>query len=196
MIIRLTILFFCLLCADRSWSQTDVGYINVSIVLRPATENRGCRISVQTAKDVLTDTNQIKSESVNPVEVPPRKIIEGTDKSEKESAFKKHYFLRYLTRTNNYNLGFRLSKDSDKTINLVPLVALGIQYNTSLNRLNHRNGMGFLLEARPIKKSYVRIGGLVNISNAESLNPGNINLTDISASQKPVSYTHLRAHET
>ena len=181
MTIRCTILFLCVLCAAQSWSQTDVGYINISIEKGPAAR---CRISVQPSTDVLTDTNQIKSESVNPVEVPPRKIIEGTDKSEKESAFKKHYYLRHQTRTNNYNLGFRLSKDSDKTINLVPLVDLGIQYNTSLNRLNHRNGMGFLLEARPIKKSYVRIGGLVNISNAESLNRGNINLTDIGVSQK------------
>ena len=152
MTIRCTILFLCVLCAAKSWSQTDVGYINVSIEKVPAAR---CRISVQPSIDVLTDTNQIKSEIVNPVEVPPRKIIEGTDKSEKESAFKKHYYLRHQTRTNNYNLGFRLSKDSDKTINLVPLVDLGIQYNTSLNRLNHRNGMGFLLEARPIKKSYV-----------------------------------------
>ena len=96
---------------------------------------------------------------------------------------KKHYFLSHQTRTNNATLGFRLSKDSEKTINLVPLVDLGTQYNTSLNRFNHRNGLGFLLEARPIKKSYVRIGGLVNISNAESLNPGNINLTEIGVSQ-------------
>ena len=101
-----------------------------------------------------------------------------------ESAFKRHFYLSHKTRTNNSNLGFRLSKDSKKTINLVPLVDLGIQYNTSLNGLIHRNGMGFLLEARPIKKSYVRIGGLVNISNTESLNPGNINLIDIGASQK------------
>ena len=210
MIIRHAILFLCLLCAAGSWSQTDVGYINVSVVKGPASENRGCRISAQPATDVLTDTNQIKSESVNPIEVPPRKITEGNDKSEKEHAFKKHYFLSHQTRTNNANLGFRLSKDSEKTINLVPLVDLGIQYNTILNRLNHRNGMGFLLEARPIKKSYVRIGGLVNISNSESLNPGNINLTEIGVSQKlwimpmtrlaytpneafcfPDSYTHL-----
>ena len=77
MIIRHAILFLCLLCAAGSWSQTDVGYINVSVVKGTASENRGCRISAQPATDVLTDTNQIKSESVNPIEVPPRKITEG-----------------------------------------------------------------------------------------------------------------------
>ncbi len=184
MTIRHAILFLCLLCAAGSWSQTDVGYINVSIVKIPASENRRCRISLQPATDVLTDTNQIKSENVKPTEISPLKIQEGINKSEKERAFKKHYSLSHLTRTNNANLGFRLSKDSEKTINLVPLVDLGIQYNTSSSQLNHRNGMGFLIEARPIKKSYVRIGGLFNLSNSESLNPGNINLTDIGISQK------------
>ena len=115
MTIRHAILFLCVLCAARSWSQTDVGYINVSIVWCPATENRGCRISVQTAKDVLTDTNQIKSESVNPIKIPPIKCAERTDKSESEPAFKKHYYLSHQTRTNNVNLGFGLSKDSEKT---------------------------------------------------------------------------------
>ena len=109
MTIRRSILFLCLLCDTGSWSQTDVGYINVCIEKGPAAR---CRISEQPSTDVLTDTNQNKSESVNPIKIPPLKCTERTDKSKRESAFKKHCFLRYLTRTNNSNLGFRLSKNS------------------------------------------------------------------------------------
>ena len=83
MTIRHTILFLCALSAAGSWSQTDVGYINESIVKVPTSERN-------------------------------------------ESAFKKHYSVKHHTRTNNVNLGFRLSKDSEKKINLVPLVDLGI----------------------------------------------------------------------
>ena len=170
MTIRHAILFLCLLCATGSWSQTDVGYINVSVV------KNGCKGSARGIGDTVTfyiDSLPIQ-----------RGLSNETKKEIREEQFKNHLSLKPNIRLNNYALGFRLSKDSKKTINLIPLVDLGIQYSTGLNRLNHRNGMGFLLEARPIKKSYVRIGGLVNISNAESLNPGNINLTDVGASQK------------
>ena len=167
MTIRHAILFLCLLCAAGSWSQTDIGYINVSVV------KNGCKGSARGIGDTVT----FYIDSI-PIQ---RGLSNETKKEIREKQFKNHLNLKPNIRVNNYDFGFRLSKDSEKTINLVPLVDLGIQYNTSLN---HRNGMGFLLEARPIKKSYVRIGGLVNISNAESLNPGNINLTDIGVSQK------------
>mgnify|MGYP001282924322 CR=1 FL=1 len=170
MTIRHAILFLCVLCATGSWSQTDIGYINVSVV----------KHEYQGSARGIGDTVTFYIDSI-PIQ---RGLSNETQKARREERFKNHLSLKPNIRLNNYVLGFRLSKDSEKTVNLVPLVDLGIQYNTNLTRLNHRNGMGFLLEARPIKKSYVRIGGLVNISNAENLNLSNINLTDIGELQK------------
>ena len=150
------------------WSQSDVGYLNGVYIYGPAsgkcTVHSSLNDSSRIDKTVHSSTKEVKPYS--------------------DPAYKRHYDIRPSIRLNNVKLGFALSKLPNKTINLIPLVDLGVQYNTGLNQLNHRNGMGFLLEARPVKKSYVRIGGLFNLSNAESLNPGNINLTDIGTSQK------------
>jgi len=150
------------------WSQSDVGYLNGVYIYGPTSGK--C-----TAHSSSTDSSRVdKTKHSSTMEV----------KSYSDPAYKRHYDIRPSIRLNNVKLGFSLSKLPNKTINLIPLVDLSVQYNTSLNQLNHRNGMGFLLEARPVKKSYVRIGGLFNLSNAESLNPGNINITDIGTSQK------------
>ena len=84
-------------------------------------------------------------------------------------------------RLNNTSFGFKLNKRTDEKINLIPLLDLGVQYD---NEFNHRNGLGFLLEARPIKNSYVRIGGLIDVSNSALLNPGNVNVSELGASQE------------
>ena len=156
------------LLAFDSWSQSDVGYLNGVYIYAPTsgkcTAHSSSNDSSRIDKIAHSSTNEVKPYS--------------------DPAYKRHYDIRPSIRLNNVKLGFALSKLPNKTINLIPLVDLGVQYNTSLNQLNHRNGLGFLLESRPIKKGYVRIGGLVNLSNTESLNPGNINLTDIQASQK------------
>ena len=47
-------------------------------------------------------------------------------------------------RLNNTSFGFKLNKRTDEKINLIPLLDLGVQYD---NEFNHRNGLGFLLEA-------------------------------------------------
>ena len=169
MIINRNSLVFLFVCLALSvWGQTDVGYLNGVYIYGPTSGKCGVYNS-------STDSSRIeKAAHSSKKEVKP-----FTD-----PAYKRHYDIRPSIRLNNIKLGFALSKHPNKIINLIPLVDLGVQYNTGLNRLNHRNGMGFLLEARPIKKGYVRIGGLVNLSNTESLNPGNINLTDNSASQK------------
>ena len=147
MTIRHSILFLCLLCAARSWSQTDVGYLNGSYV-RTA------------AREIQTDSASFLNESITPF---------------------KNSDLAPCIRLKNTALGFKNPKQKGrKLLNVIPLVDLGIQYKGDLS---HRNGLGILLEARPIKKSYVRIGGLVNVSNSAGLNPGNINLTDIGESQ-------------
>ncbi len=169
MIINRNSLVFLFVCLALSvLGQTDVGYLNGVYIYGPTSGKCGVYNS-------STDSSRIeKAAHSSKKEVKP-----FTD-----PAYKRHYDIRPSIRLNNIKLGFALSKHPNKIINLIPLVDLGVQYNTGLNRLNHRNGMGFLLEARPIKKGYVRIGGLVNLSNTESLNPGNINLTDNSASQK------------
>ena len=163
MIINRNSLVFLFVCLALSvLGQTDVGYLNGVYIYGPTSGKCGVYNS-------STDSSRIeKAAHSSKKEVKP-----FTD-----PAYKRHYDIRPSIRLNNIKLGFALSKHPNKTINLIPLVDLGVQYNTGLNRLNHRNGMGFLLEARPIKKGYVRIGGLVNLSNTESLNPGNINLTD------------------
>jgi hypothetical protein len=85
-------------------------------------------------------------------------------------------------RLKNTALGFNNAKQQGhKSIAIIPLVDIGLQYK---NDLAHRNGLGFLLEARPIKKSYVRIGGLVDISNTSSLNPGSIEIANLGVSQQ------------
>ncbi|MEJ6506466.1 MAG: hypothetical protein QNL86_07695 [Crocinitomicaceae bacterium] len=94
---------------------------------------------------------------------------------------KGHTDLRIGLRLKNTSFGFSLFKASPKNINLIPLIDLGAQYNDGVQ---HRNGIGFLIEARPIKKSYMRIGGLVDVSNSTLLNPGNINVSDLGKSQE------------
>ncbi|MDB3904995.1 hypothetical protein N9335_00800 [Crocinitomicaceae bacterium] len=162
---RNSLVFLFLLFALSAWSQSGVGYLNGRFINGPTT---GMCATHNISIDLIdADTTGSSSEK------------EATEFTDPE--YKRHYDLSPSIRLDNTNLGFPLSKGQDKKINLIPLVDLGVQYN---NDLNHRNGMGFLLEARPIKKSYIRIGGLVNLSNTESLNPGNINLTDVGASQK------------
>ena len=150
------------------WGQSDVGYLNGVDIYGPTsgkcTVHSSSKDSSRIDKTAHSSTKEVKPYF--------------------DPAYKRHYDIRPSIRLNNVKLGFALSKLPNKTINLIPLVDLGVQYNKSLNQLNHRNGMGFLLEARPVKKSYVRIGGLFNLSNAESLNHGNINLTNIGTSQK------------
>ena len=114
MIIRHTILFLCLLCVAGSWSQTDVGYINVSIVKH---ECKGSNRGIGDTVTVFIDSIPIR-----------RGLSNETKKERREEQFKNHFSLKPNIRNNNYALGFRLSKDSVKTINLVPLIDLGVQY--------------------------------------------------------------------
>ncbi|MEJ6588995.1 MAG: hypothetical protein QNL43_04260 [Crocinitomicaceae bacterium] len=143
MIINKALTILVVLLAFGAWNQSDIGYLNGSLVTTLRSE---------APKD---------SSSV--------------------SVSLHHSDLRPSLRLNNSSLGFRLSKKEPEKINLIPLIDLGIQYN---DELSHRGGLGFLLEARPIKKSYVRIGGLVNVSNSALLNPGNINLSELGTSQE------------
>jgi len=87
--------------------------------------------------------------------------------------------LRPAIRLRNTSLGYDLFK-KQKT-NLVPIVNFGGQYNYGLQ---HRNGLGFLFESRPVKNSYLRIGGLFDISNSTILNPGSINLSKQESGQQ------------
>ena len=87
--------------------------------------------------------------------------------------------LRPAIRLRNTSLGYDLFKNQ-KT-NLIPIVNFGGQYNYGLE---HRNGLGFLFESRPIKNSYLRIGGLFDISNSTILNPGSINLSKQESGQQ------------
>ena len=169
MIINRNSLVFLFVCLALSvWGQTDVGYLSGVYIYGPTSGK--CAVY-----NSSTDSFRIEKTAHSSI----KEVKPFTD-----PAYKRHYDIRPSIRLNNVKLGFALSKHPNKTINLIPLVDLGVQYNASSNQLKHRNGLGFLLESRPIKKGYVRIGGLVNFSNAESLNPGNINLTDIEASQK------------
>ena len=165
---RNSLVFLFVFLVLSVWGQTDLGYLNGVYIYGPTSGK--CAVY-----NSSTDSSRIE------------KTAHSSKKEAKpftDPAYKRHYDIRPSIRLNNVKLGFALSKHPNKTINLIPLVDLGVQYNASLNQLNHRNGLGFLLESRPVKKGYVRIGGLVNFSNAESLNPGSINLTDIEASQK------------
>ena len=137
------------------WSQSDVGYLNGVYIYGPASGKFSAHSSSNDSSRI-DKTAHSSTKEVKPYSDP---------------AYKRHYDIRPSIRLNNVKLGFALSKLPNKTINLIPLVDLGVQYNTGLNQLNHRNGMGFLLEARPVKKSYVRIGGLFNLSNAEASIP-------------------------
>ena len=89
--------------------------------------------------------------------------------------------LRPAIRLRNTTLGYRLFKKKKRNTTLIPLVNLGLQYN---NTLEHRNGLGFLLETHPIKNGYVRIGGLFDVSNSAVLNPGSIRLSNIGSPQQ------------
>ena len=162
---RQHLVFLSVFLVFGAWNQTDVGYLNGNFIYGPSPGICTAYNSSADSSDAETKDHPSKKE-----------VKEFTD-----PAYKRHYDLGPSDRLNSVSLGFSLSKLPNKTINIIPIVDLGVQYN---NGLRHRNGLGFLLEARPIKKSYVRIGGLVNFSNTESLNPGNINLTDIQASQK------------
>ena len=119
MTIRHAILFLCLLCAAGSWSQTDIGYINVSVV------KHECQGSARGIGDTVT----FYIDSI-PIQ---RGLSNETKKEIREEQFKNHLSLKPNIRVNNYDFGFRLSKDSEKTTNLVPLVDIGVQNNTSLN---------------------------------------------------------------
>ena len=161
---RKHLVFLSVFLAFGAWSQTDVGYLNGSFIHGP------------TPGQCATYNSAIDSTDVDTTEYPSKKEV----KKYADPAYKRHYDLRPSIRLNNSSLGFPLSKLPNKTINLIPIVDIGFQYH---NDFNHRNGLGFLLEARPIKKSYVRIGGLLDVSNSTLLNLGNIKLSELGSPQ-------------
>ncbi len=157
-------MFLSVFLAFGAWNQTDVGYLNGNFIYGPTSGK--CTAHTSSADSTCTDTTHHSSK---------KEVKEFTD-----PAYKRHYDLRPSVRLNSFSLGYSLFRAPNKTINLIPIVDLGVQYN---NGVRHRNGLGFLLEARPIKKSYVRIGGLLDVSNSLHLNPGNLELSDLGSSQ-------------
>jgi len=163
---RNSLVFLFVFLALSVWGQTDLGYLN------------GVYIYWPTPGICTAYNSSVDSTDADTTDYPSKKEVkEFTD-----PAYKRHYDLRPSVRLKNSCLGsrIRLPGIPSENLNIIPLVDLGVQYN---NGLHHRNGLGFLLEAHPIRKSYVRIGGLLDVSNSLHLNPGNLELSDLGSSQ-------------